>query len=31
MTESRNEDIQGDTRILDLLIDKDDQAVKNIG
>lgn len=31
MTESQHEEIRGDTRILDLLIDKDDQAVKNIG
>ncbi|MGC8490204.1 MAG: DEAD/DEAH box helicase [Syntrophobacteraceae bacterium] len=31
MTESQNEKIRGDTRILALLIDKDDQAMKNIG
>lgn len=31
MTESENEKIRGDTRILELLIQKDDQAVRNIG
>jgi len=31
MTESDNEKIKGDTRILELLIQKDQQAVKNIG
>lgn len=31
MTESNNEKIKGDNRILELLITKDEQAVKNIG
>lgn len=31
ITESSNRDIRGDTRILELLIRKDEQAVKNIG
>ncbi|MDZ7697622.1 MAG: DEAD/DEAH box helicase [Deltaproteobacteria bacterium] len=31
ITQSENEKIRGDTRILELLIQKDDQAVKNIG
>lgn len=31
VTESDNEKIKGDTRILELLIEKDEQAVKNIG
>ncbi|MGA1875796.1 MAG: DEAD/DEAH box helicase, partial [bacterium] len=31
VTESRNAKIRGDTRILELLIRKDEQAVKNIG
>ncbi|MFH1953318.1 MAG: DEAD/DEAH box helicase [Pseudomonadota bacterium] len=31
VTESDNEKIRGDTRILELLIEKDDQAVRNIG
>ncbi|MBN1998604.1 DEAD/DEAH box helicase [candidate division KSB1 bacterium] len=31
MTESENEKIKGDVRILELLIEKDDNAVKNIG
>ncbi len=31
VTESSNEKIKGDTRILELLIDKDEQAMKNIG
>jgi len=31
ITESQNKEIQGDNRILELLIQKDDQAVKNIG
>ena len=31
MTDSDNEKIKGDTRILELLIEKDQQAVKNIG
>ncbi len=31
VTESRNAKIRGDTRILELLIQKDEQAVKNIG
>jgi len=31
VTQSDNEKIKGDTRILELLIEKDDQAVKNIG
>jgi superfamily II DNA or RNA helicase len=31
VTESRNEKIRGDTRILELLIEKDEQAVRNIG
>jgi len=31
VTDSRNEKVRGDTRILELLIEKDDQAVKNIG
>jgi SNF2 family DNA or RNA helicase len=31
ITESDNEDISGDTRILELLIDKDEQASANIG
>lgn len=30
-TESKNEKIKGDSRILELLIQKDEQAVKNIG
>lgn len=31
MTDSNNEMIKGDTRILDVLIEKEEQAVKNIG
>ena len=31
ITESQNEEIKGDNRILQLLIQKDEQAVKNIG
>lgn len=31
VTESRNPKIRGDTRILELLIEKDEQAVRNIG
>ncbi len=31
VTQSRNAKIRGDTRILELLIQKDEQAVKNIG
>ena len=31
ITESDNEKIRGDTRILELLIEKDEQAVRNIG
>lgn len=31
VTESENKKIKGDTRILELLIEKEDQAVKNIG
>lgn len=31
MTDSASEKIKGDTRILELLIEKDEQAVKNIG
>lgn len=31
MTESRNRDIKGDIRILELLVQKDDEAARNIG